>query len=80
MVNQMNRTAPSAVAEGPKRQAAYAAPRPASASTSGYFALMRVPHAEHLPRSASQLTIGTFSSAPMRWPQPGQAERGVTRL
>ena len=76
----MNSIAPSAVAVGPNRHAAYAAPTPASASTSGYLALMRAPQAEHLPRSTSQLTSGTFSSAVMRWPHAGQAERGVTRL
>src|SRR6185295_2706959 len=80
MVNQMNSIAASAVGVGPNRHAAYAAPRPARASTSGYLALMRALQAEHLPRRTSQLTIGTFSSALMRCPHAGQAERGVIRL
>jgi hypothetical protein len=80
IVNQMKIAAPSAVAVAPKRHAAYAAPIPARASTSGYLALMRARHAEHLPRSTSQLAIGTFSQARMRCPHDGHAERGATRL
>ena len=41
---------------------------------------MRIPQPAHLPRSASQLNTGTFSTALMPRPQPGQAERGTTRL
>src|SRR5919204_3334034 len=41
---------------------------------------MRAPQLEHLPRSTTQLTRGTFSSAVMPWPQDGQRERGVKRL
>ncbi len=37
-------------------------------------------HAEHLPRSASQLTTGMFSYQRIWWPQWLQRERGTIRL
>src|SRR5678815_3396645 len=79
-VNQMNSAAPSAARLGPKRKAAYAAPRPASSSTRGYLALMRAPQWEHFALRRIQLTSGMFSSAVMPCPHEGQRERGVTRL
>ena len=65
---------------GPKRQMAAAASAPPRISTSGYRAEMGVPQAEHLPRSASHDTTGTFSSAVMPCPQEGHLERGTTML
>ena len=41
---------------------------------------MGVPHAEHLPRSASQLSTGMFSYQRIRCPHCRQRERGTIRL
>ena len=69
---------PCAVA--PKRQIATAASMPPSSSTSGYRAEIRTLQARQRPDSASHETSGMFSTALIRWPQAGQAERGTTRL
>jgi hypothetical protein len=44
------------------------------------LALIGALQREHLPRSAAQLTSGTFSSAVILCPHEGQRERGTKRL
>src|SRR5258707_715847 len=80
IVNHMKSAAPRAANDAPKCQAEYAAPRPASSSTRGYFSPMGALQFEQRPFKKAKLTSGIFSSAPMPLPQEGQRDRGTIRL
>ena len=69
----------SATGCAPKRQATAAKSSAVPISTAGYRSGIGVLHAEHRPRSSSQLSTGMFSYQRMRWPQLGQREAGRAR-
>jgi len=51
-----------------------------ASSTSGYRQLIHAPQLRQRPRSASQLTTGTFSHHASARPQALQCDRGLTML
>jgi hypothetical protein len=57
-----------------------AQPAPTASSTSGYRQLIRAPQLRQRPRSASQLTTGTFSHHMRVRAQLLQCDRGLTML
>jgi len=63
-----------------QRKAATAQKNPISASTNGYRHPIQTPHVLQRPRSASQLTTGTFSHQASVRAQLRQCERGLTTL
>jgi len=53
---------------------------PTANSTSGYRHPIPPPQTRHRPRSATQLTSGTFSHQASVCPHPRQCDRGATTL